>query len=216
MAKIPTPFLHNKKEKATFSRRKRGGFCRLFSMIKTLEEINEIINGELCGNGEIEICGVDGIKEARTGEITFVANPKYRREMDKTKASAIIIGRDIVWNGKPVIRIDNPDFAFAKVLKLFARPKRQPMPGIDKLAIIGQNVKMLMPEPHRSAHDQYLENYHSTGTARIIGSGREVEGRHKDGTHFPLELNTLSVLTLGGRLLKRGLNCLPFCTSNNE
>ncbi|HIE30364.1 TPA: UDP-3-O-(3-hydroxymyristoyl)glucosamine N-acyltransferase [Candidatus Poribacteria bacterium] len=111
-------------------------------MVKTLKEINKIINGELCGNGEIEICGVAGIKEARDGEITFVAHPRYRREMDKTGASAIIIGRDVVWNGKPVIRVENPYFAFAKVLELFARPKRQPMPGINQFAIIGQNVNL--------------------------------------------------------------------------
>ena len=111
-------------------------------MTKTLKEISDIISGELCGNGEVEICGVAGIKEARTGEITFVAHPKYRSEMDNTKASAIIIGRNVVWNGKPVVRVENPYFAFAKVLELFARPKRQPMPGIDKFAIIGQNVKI--------------------------------------------------------------------------
>ena len=111
-------------------------------MIKTLKEINEIIDGELCGDGEIEINGVAGIKEARPGEVTFVAHSRYRREMDKTKAAAIIIGKDVVWNGKPVIRVENPYFAFAKVLELFARPKRQPILGIDKFAFIGQNVKI--------------------------------------------------------------------------
>jgi len=111
-------------------------------MTKTLQEINEIVSGELCGAGDVEIFGVAGIKEARSGEITFVAHPKYRREMDKTKASAIIIGRDVVWNGKPVIRVENPYFAFAKVLELFARPKQQPTPGINEFAIMGRNVKI--------------------------------------------------------------------------
>jgi PAS domain S-box-containing protein len=54
--------------------------------------------------------------------------------------------------------------------------------------LIGQNISMLTPEPHRSAHDGYLERYQRTGEARIIGLGREVEGQHRDGRLIPLEL----------------------------
>jgi diguanylate cyclase (GGDEF)-like protein/PAS domain S-box-containing protein len=76
--------------------------------------------------------------------------------------------------------------------------------GYSAEEMIGQNVKMLMPEPHRSAHDQYLQNYHNTRDAKIIGAGREVEGRHKDGTIFPLELSVTEVAT-GGQTLYVGV-----------
>jgi two-component system sensor kinase FixL len=53
---------------------------------------------------------------------------------------------------------------------------------------IGQNVKMLMHEDNAKWHDSYLERYSHTGERRIIGIGREVEGRRKDGRTFPLHL----------------------------
>lgn len=60
--------------------------------------------------------------------------------------------------------------------------------GYSSNEMLGQNVSMLMPDPHRHEHDDYLNNYLQTGIARVVGSSREVEGRCKDGTLVPLEL----------------------------
>ena len=64
---------------------------------------------------------------------------------------------------------------------------------------MGQNVNILMPDPHREAHDTYLERYYRTGERRIIGRGRIVMGRRRDGSTFPMELAVGEMRTAEGR-----------------
>lgn len=76
--------------------------------------------------------------------------------------------------------------------------------GYAAAEVAGQNVSMLMPEPHRSWHDGYLERYCATGEAHIIDARREVEGRRKDGSTFPMYL-VISEMTLNGQRYFTGL-----------
>ncbi len=70
--------------------------------------------------------------------------------------------------------------------------------------IIGKNVSILMTTPHRENHDEYLARYARTGEARIIGIGRELEGRKKDGTLFPFRLS-ISEVQLNERKIFTGI-----------
>ncbi|MCT7359285.1 MHYT domain-containing protein [Thalassolituus pacificus] len=60
--------------------------------------------------------------------------------------------------------------------------------GYHEQELRGNNISMLMPAPHRDGHDQYLQNYLGSGQAQIIGQGREVLARHKDGRQIPVRL----------------------------
>ncbi len=83
---------------------------------------------------------------------------------------------------------------------LSANPATEKMFGYTAAEMVGNNVRMLMPEPYHSAHDGYLERYRATGQRRIIGVGREVEGRRKDGSTFPMDLSVGEAVAAGGRI----------------
>lgn len=72
-------------------------------------------------------------------------------------------------------------------------PATERLFGYPKAELVGRNVSMLMPPPYRDEHDAHLARYAATGEKRIIGVGREMEGRRQDGTVFPLDLSVSEV-----------------------
>jgi PAS domain S-box-containing protein len=72
--------------------------------------------------------------------------------------------------------------------------------GYTSDEVCGRNVKVLMPDPDRTAHDDYISRYLTTGERRIIGYGRVVTGLRKDGSVFPMELSVGEARTNGKRI----------------
>ncbi|HUO09439.1 MAG TPA: PAS domain S-box protein [Phycisphaerae bacterium] len=80
----------------------------------------------------------------------------------------------------------------------------QQMFGYTPDEVVGQNVSVLMPQPYKSEHDDYMNNYQRTGRKKIIGIGREVAAIKKDGTIFPIDL-AVSEVRVGNDLTFTGI-----------
>jgi len=120
-------------------------------------------------------------------------NYSYDEQGSNLRLQAVIntaIDSIILIDNRGVIELANPAAA-----KLF---------GYEIAEMIGNNVSMLMDTPHKEAHDSYLERYQATGKAKIIGIGREVEGKKKNGGKFPARL-AVSEVQLDDRLLFTGI-----------
>ena len=100
-----------------------------------------------------------------------------------------IISRSVLENANDgIITIDEKSF-----IKTF-NPASEKLFGYASRDVVGSNVKVLMPEPYFKEHDGYVGKYLYTGEKRIIGKQREVKGKRKDGSTFPMELSVSEML----------------------
>ena len=107
-----------------------------------LEELAEIVGGEVSGDGTVNITGVAGIKEAGKGQITFLANSKYESYLATTKASALITEGSGNFSG-PAIYVENPYLAFLKVVTLFDKGPMERYPRkIHSTAVISESASI--------------------------------------------------------------------------
>jgi UDP-3-O-[3-hydroxymyristoyl] glucosamine N-acyltransferase len=108
---------------------------------KRLSELAEYVGGTVVGDGEVEISGIAPIDDAEAGQITFIAHPRYFRKLETTRASAIILSKEVPSTGKHLIIAANPQLAFVKILTLFFTRPYQPK-GIDPKACISTTAQL--------------------------------------------------------------------------
>ncbi len=122
-----------------------------------LREVAAMLNGEVepgTQSNDDDIRRVAKIEEAGNGDITFIANPKYAKHLETTRASAVIVGKDLqvsAGSSPMLIRVQDPYISFLKVLQHF-NPPQDPLPaGIHPTAVISQSAT-LGPNVRVGAH----------------------------------------------------------------
>jgi UDP-3-O-[3-hydroxymyristoyl] glucosamine N-acyltransferase len=109
--------------------------------VMKLGEIAEKLGCELEGDANLEIIGVSGIEEAKSGELTFLVNRKYRSMLDSTRAPAILIARDAGPVPMAALRSANPYLDFARAIELF-HPAPQYASTIHPTAVIAKSAHL--------------------------------------------------------------------------
>jgi len=108
-----------------------------------LSDIASKIGGTLENAVDSEIHGVAGIPEAGRGEIAFISNPKYNALAEDSRASALVVPGD--WKGETasaLLRVKNPDSAFAQIAELFYVPPPVPPKGVHPSAVVADDVEL--------------------------------------------------------------------------
>ncbi|MEW6413524.1 MAG: UDP-3-O-(3-hydroxymyristoyl)glucosamine N-acyltransferase [Candidatus Zixiibacteriota bacterium] len=108
----------------------------------TLKELARQTDSILEGDGGIEITGAAPIHTAIAGEITFVANTKYLKFLDSTKASAVVLDKDTPCSQVAVIRNPNPYLTFAKVLDILYPESVDVAVGVDKSSVVAPDAQI--------------------------------------------------------------------------
>jgi UDP-3-O-[3-hydroxymyristoyl] glucosamine N-acyltransferase len=102
-----------------------------------LKELAESLGAKLHGDGSVEITGISGIREAKPGDLTFLAHPKYDPYLLTTQASAVIMASVRGGSRLPVLECSDPYAAFQKALALFGAARPAVSPGIHPTAVLG-------------------------------------------------------------------------------
>lgn len=113
-------------------------------MALTVAQLAERIGASLEGDGSLVITGVAGLREAEPGQISFLANMRYAGQMATTRASAVIVPTnwDRPCSAPALLRVQNPDKAFAIVCQEFAPPPITPPPGVHPTAVVAADAEL--------------------------------------------------------------------------
>jgi UDP-3-O-[3-hydroxymyristoyl] glucosamine N-acyltransferase len=104
-----------------------------------LNELAGLLGAELSGSGDAEITGAAGVREAGEGHITFITGKNYLKDLEHSRASAVLVPTDTPDMPLPMLRVKNPRLAFARVIELFYVKPYSPT-GISDRTALGKDV----------------------------------------------------------------------------
>jgi UDP-3-O-[3-hydroxymyristoyl] glucosamine N-acyltransferase len=142
----------------------------------TIAEIADRLDAEFEGDGSAAISGVAGIRYAREGDISFVANPRYASDVAQTRASAVVVNSQ--WDrpcSAALIRVESPDRAFARIAEWFAPPPVEYPPGIHPSAVVADDVEL--------GHDVHVGPLAVIESGAVIGNQSVIMAQSYIGHH---------------------------------
>lgn len=109
---------------------------------RTLREIAAHVGGRICGDPDVAIRAAATLSEAGEGDISFLVNRKYEKQVETTQASAIIVGREVAGTRTSLLVAEDPYFAFTQVLVLLYGHRRHKAVGIGPRAFVAASAEI--------------------------------------------------------------------------
>ena len=110
-------------------------------MEMTLKEVADMVKGDLIGGPSITVRTITNLEGAGPGALIWIEKKRYLKAAEETEAEAIICKDDIETSSKPLIRVENPKLAFARLAQIFFPPRQFP-PGISPDATVSPEAKI--------------------------------------------------------------------------
>ena len=174
-------------------------------MQRTARDIARIVGGELSGDPEQSATGLAGIREAAPGDVTFLASPKYQAAVKTTRASILIVARDLdVSFDGTLIRVDNPAEAFARLVEQVAPPPVTYQPGVHPSAVIAASARLgkdVSIQPYAVIEERAV-----IGDRTVVGAGCFIGSECRVGTDCLLypQVSLRERTSLGDRVILHG------------
>jgi UDP-3-O-[3-hydroxymyristoyl] glucosamine N-acyltransferase len=109
-------------------------------MQATANDVAGFLGGRVVGDGAAVLSGIAGLVEAKPGDLSFLANPKYAVHLPETRASAVLVAAEQPDCRPTQIIVANPDHAFNRIIETFGPKPSHPAPGIHPSAVIGERT----------------------------------------------------------------------------
>lgn len=130
---------------------------------KTLGELAEYVGGRVIGNSNVIIKSASTLGRAGEGDISFLANSKYEKQIRTTKASAVIVGKEVTDAAVPLLLAEDPYYAFMQIMVLLHGHRKHKKVGISSRAVISDSAKI--------GADCHIHDYVTIDDESKVGDG---------------------------------------------
>jgi UDP-3-O-[3-hydroxymyristoyl] glucosamine N-acyltransferase len=155
----------------------------------TLKQIAELTGGQIVGENDTQITGVNSLEAASAGDITFLSDAKHEPKLRESNAGAVIVSKVLSDFSKPQLVMDKVDAGLIAVLKLFAPKLQEPVAGIHPTAIVDKSAKIAASAsigPY-----VFVEKNASIGEKSVVSAGCRVGENSLVGTNCRIDSNVV-------------------------